>query len=236
MRELRIYTRGSLIACVVCGAVVAVHPLSAKAPVPPELVTPEVVKAVQGVLPKGWTASVKGTTITARREKKVGFNLAVGLDAFEGPPPTPDYVQTYEISLQFRPRMTAEKYDKMRKENDEIDKKLDAMRDKLRAAQISHKFDDWLPSTPEQKKLVAEYRAMQKAMSYHRLPDLYNDASSIDLADSVDPFLGFASGEEAKECQGVKEAICKLYKSHAEQWQRAVTDCGVRLLIVRPKF
>jgi hypothetical protein len=203
---------------IVATGVFVALPLSAKAPTPPEPVPAEAVKAVKGVLPKGWAASVNGTTLTVRREKKVGLHNPIGqpFDYFEKPP-VPLFTEPYEITLRFRPRVTAETYEKLLKENKAITEKLEAMRDGLRKAQITHKFDEWLPNTPEQKKLVADYRAAQKAMPYHRLPDLYTDTNSIDLHDSVRFPLCFTDVEVAKECETVKQAIRKLFKPHADQ-------------------
>jgi hypothetical protein len=65
--------------------------------------------------------------------------------------------------------------------------------------------------------LVADYRAAQKAMPYHRLPDLYTDTSSIDLEDSLGFFLCFTDEAEAKECKRVKDAVRKLFKPHSDQ-------------------
>jgi len=204
--------RGSAVALVVCGAL----PLGtlAKAPTPPPAVPPEAVKAVKGVLPKGWDASTKGVTLTVRREKKVGLwdVLDPGLD---GEPPIPTETKTYEITLRFRPRLTAEKYERLVKENESTGAKLEEMRDRLRAAKITHKFDDWVPSTPEQKKLVEEYRAAQKTMPFHHLPDCYTETHSIDIADSVQFPMDFAYADEAKECNRVKAAVHALFKPYS---------------------
>lgn len=206
------------------GFVIALAPwvgaLGAKAPTPPDGVPPEALKAVKGVLPKGWTATANGVTLTVKREKKVGYYNPIGLTFDYGDkekPIKPTVIEAYEITLRFRPRVTAEAYEKLQKENKEIETKLEALRDGLRAARISHKFDDWLPDTPEQKKLVAEYRAAQKAMPYHRLPDVYTDTNSIDIDDSIRFPLCFADEEEAKECKHLYGTIRFLFKSHADK-------------------
>ena len=211
------YLNGSFFALVAVGAFAVSLSLAAKAPVPPDGVPPQALKAVQGVLPKGWTATVKGVTLTVRREKKIGLYNPIGAPDLGREPITPTSIEPYEITLRFRPRLTAEAYEKLQKENKATAEKLEAMRDGLRAARISHKFDDWLPNTPEQKKLVADYRAAQKALPYHRLPDVYTDTHSIDIEDSVRFPLSFANAEEAKECWGVKGDIRGLFKPHADQ-------------------
>ncbi|QJW93617.1 hypothetical protein [Frigoriglobus tundricola] len=203
------YLQGLVFALVACGA-------SAGAPAPPDGVPPEAVKAVKGALPKGWTAAASGATLTIRCEKKIGLYNPIGLPAaLAAHPPTPTAIEPYEITLRFRPRVTTGAFEELRKENEATAAKLDAMRDELRAAGIVHKFDDWLPDTPEQKKQVADYRAAQKAMPFHRLPDLYTQANSIDIEDSVRSPLAFTDAEEAKECRRVKEAIRGLFKSHS---------------------
>src|SRR5262245_19425723 len=82
----------------------------AKAPAPPDGVPPEALKAVKGVLPKDWTATATGTTLTVRREKKVGLFNFVGAPDTGGKPRTPTVIEAYEITLRFRPRVTAEAY------------------------------------------------------------------------------------------------------------------------------
>jgi hypothetical protein len=186
------------------------------APIPPDAVPPDALKAVKAKLPAGWTATVKGATLTVRRDKKVSLANIIGISPDpDGRPLAPDRTEFYEVTLTFRPRVTAVAFEDMEKENAETEKKLDKLRDGLRAARITHKFDDWLPDTPEQKKLVAEYRAAQKALPYHRLPDLYTDTNSIDLADSVHFALGFTDAAEAKECRDTRDALRALFKAHA---------------------
>ncbi len=204
------YTLRSLLALLACA------PFTRAAPVPPDAVPPEVLRAVRAKMPKGWTATVQGVTLTVRREKKVSLVNAIGrAPDIDGRPPVPDRTEPYELKLTFRPRVTAEAFERMEKENAETEKKLDKLRDGLRAAQIAHKFDDWLPGTPEQKKLVADYRAAQKALPYHRLPDVFTDTNSIDLDESVHWALSFTDANEAKECRGVKESVRGLFKPHA---------------------
>ncbi|MBM3983730.1 MAG: hypothetical protein FJ304_26365 [Planctomycetes bacterium] len=191
-------------------------PAGRGAPVPPDAVPPDVVKAVKAKLPAGWTATVRGATLTVRREKKVGLINAIGRPPSpDGLPPAPDRTEHYELVLTFRPRVTAAAFGEMEKENAETETKLDTMRDGLRAARIAHKFDDWLPGTPEQKKLVAEYRAAQKALPYHRLPDAFTETRSIDFDESVGHWLSFTNGDEAKECRDTRDAVRALFKAHA---------------------
>jgi hypothetical protein len=190
---------------------------AAKAPAP-DGVPPDVLKAVQGKLPKGWTATARGAALTVRREKKVGLWNPVGAPPrLDDKPPTATATETYEITLGFRPLIKSEEYEKLRKENEESGKKLEAMRAELRAAKIAHKFDDWLPDTPEQKKLLAAYRAAQKAMPFHRLPDLYDRTHSIDLEDSIRFPLTFTSPDDAKECEQVKDSIRRLFSRYEDQ-------------------
>jgi hypothetical protein len=152
-----------------------------------------------------------GDKLILRREKKVGLDVYGTAFMY---PPTPWAIESYEITLRFRPRMSKETYERLQKENEETWKKVDAMRDKLREAGIRHKFDDWHPDTPEQKKLVEEYRVARKALPYHRLPDLYTETHSIDMWDSVQFPLSFADDEEAKACAQEIAPVLGLFKSH----------------------
>jgi hypothetical protein len=198
-------------------AAVAVAGAFAAAPAP-DSVPPDVLKAVQGVLPKGWGASAKGSVLTVRREKKVRLWNPIGAPLrLDDEPPTPTAIEPYEIRLRFRSLVSAEGYAKLRKENETVDGKLEAMRAEMRAARIAHKFDDWIPHTPEQKKLVAAYRAAQKALPFHRLPDLYDHTHSIDVESSIRFPLSFTTEAEAKECAGVNDAIRRLFSRHGDQ-------------------
>ncbi len=182
------------------------------APAPAPSIPRDATDAVKGAAPKGWTVSTRGDTLTVRRDKEVTLYNPIGLPpSVDGKPPQ-GFKYTYEVRLKFRPRMKAEEYAKLAKENETLGAKLEMMRDGLRNARISHKFDDWLPSTPEQKKLVAEYRDAQKGI--HRLPDLHNETHSIDVEDSQGYFLLFTDTKDRDECAATKKAVLKLFKSH----------------------
>jgi hypothetical protein len=175
----------------------------------------EAVERVKKVAPKGWAVSASEEAITIRRDKKVGVYNPNGRDVALDNKPTPaDWTEGYEIVLWFRPAIGREEYDRLAKVNAEIDTKMEKLRNGMRAAKIAHKFDSWLPDTPEQKKLVTEYRAAQLLMPTHRLPDLYTESYSIEVEDSLGHFMVVADPTEAKECAVVMKDLWRQFKAY----------------------
>jgi hypothetical protein len=105
-----------------------------------------------------------------------------------------------------------EEYAKLAQENEQLGETLEAMRGAMRKAGITHKFDDWLPSTPEQKGLVAAYRDAQKGL--HKLPARYSDTHSIDVSDTQGFPLLFVDAKERDECAKVRPTVLDLFKSY----------------------
>jgi hypothetical protein len=184
------------------------------APVPRDGPTPDTLKAITRAVPKGWTVTATGKTVTVKRDAEVRVHNPIGAPPRQPNDPPPGFNTKFEIVLTFRARVSAVEFDRMTAENAETEKKLDALRDGLRAAQIRHKFDEWLPSTPEQEKLVTAYRKAQKELPAHRLPDLYDDTNSIDAANSLRFPLLFTTEPERRECTEVEAAVRALFKSH----------------------
>jgi len=189
--------------------------LCCAAPVPRDGPTPETVKALERAVPKGWTVTATGKTVTVKRDAEVSVYNPVGAPPRFNDDPPLGFNTKFEIVLTFRGRVSAEAYERMKRENAETEKKLDAHRDGLRAAQIRHKFDDWLPGTPEQEKLVAAYRKAQKELPAHRLPDVFDDLNSVDVARSLHFPLVFTTEREARECADVEAAVRGLFKPHS---------------------
>lgn len=182
----------------------------------PTAIPRDAESAVRGVMPKGWAVSIKGESIVIRRDKDVGVFNTVGLPPMLDERVIVHFTQPYLITLRFRAQVGLEEYKQLRRENAAIDRKLEVLRDGLRAARIRHKFDDWLPETDEQKSLVAEYRAAQKANPWHRLPDGYTETHSVEIGDPVPFPLAISRDEERKECEAVMKAVRGLFKSYPE--------------------
>jgi hypothetical protein len=205
------HTRALLILAFLAGVASAEPP--AGGATSSESVPKESLDAVRAALPEGWSASAKGDKLVVRRKNPVSLYNPIG--APPGPEGEPRKLAApwpYEVTLRFRPLVSEKEYAQLNKKNAEVEGKVEKLRDGLRAAGIRHKFDDWLPETPEQKKLVEEYRVTQKGI--RRLPDLYTPSHSIEFGDSVGFVLLFAEEDERRECEKVKADVRKLFKAY----------------------
>ncbi len=170
----------------------------------------EYVRRIEAILPKGWSVEAGDGLITVRRNRKVTVSTFIP----NRPVNSPDTEQTLErfsIVLKFGPPMTSKQYRRMVEENEETFRKLRAMIKKMR--HITHKFHQYIASTPEDKKLVETYERLRK--SFHRVPDLFSPEHSITLRvspDSGSGFVAIADKQVQAECAAVRGKIEKLFQ------------------------
>lgn len=184
----------------------------------PTPVPTETLDKVKAALPEGWKASASGDTLTVRREKPVEIYNAVNL------PAAPDDAkgreelkararsEPYEIKLRFTPRIGPDERRLLLLKNRETLKALEAQRDGLR--DIPHKFNEYLPSTPDQKQRVAAYEKARKSLVFQDLPGYYTDRYSIYASDSVSPFEGFLDEKVGRECRAVLGKLQGLFTAY----------------------
>jgi hypothetical protein len=183
----------------------------------------EIEKQIRAGVPGGWTVTIKGDTLTVRRDQPVKVFRHVPNE----PPRPADFdfkkdmekravAETYAITLHFRQRVSPEKYREWQKVNARRTETLEEWRRKLRAAQVAHKFDDYVPTTPEQKRLVAEYRKAQKEIPFRRLPNGYTPACSVDVRTSLSGGFGWTLIKKAqnRECGQVNKRIVGLFRTY----------------------
>jgi hypothetical protein len=195
--------------------IVAVLPLVAAAQngPAPELSVPEAdVKAICGSVPKGWTVTVKDHTVIIQRDVQVKLlpNPINAPPNFANSPPTPASTWPYVICVRYRPKLSDEEYAKLKKENESQAVKIERLREGLREARITHKFDDYLPDSPEQKKSVAEYRAEQQKI--HTLPNYRSDIHALEISDNRHFTIPMTEQTEIADCAAAMKAICELFK------------------------
>jgi len=181
----------------------------------------ELAKQIKSLLPKGWKVVTRADTLVVRRDQPVRFYNPINLPPFSSKEAFQTYVRKnsvqfmYELSLRFRPRMRHKEYKRLEAVNARTSKRLEALRDNLR--HIPHKFDDYLPSSPEEKRLVQEYRRAEKKLPHHRLPDMYSARHSIDL--TRQPVTGwvFVDKKTSQECSKVQGQVIGLFKRYKQE-------------------
>jgi hypothetical protein len=193
-------------------------PLAAKEQ--PVRVPKELAKRIKSLLPKGWTMVARGDTFIVRRLKPAQFYCPINQPAFPTKEAFLAYLRKhspeskYELSLRFRPRVSHKEYAQLSAQNDQTSKRLEVMRDKL--GHIPHKFDDYLPSTPEDKRLVREYQQAKAKLPRHRLPDMYSAQHSIYLTRVPVRGWEFVEEETGQECNKVADNIRVLFKPYRQ--------------------
>lgn len=110
----------------------------------------------------------------------------------------------YRIALRVCELVTPAQYKQWAAENTGIETQLDEMREQMRG--ITHKFDSYLPTTPQEEQQVALYEAVKRKL--HRLPDYHYRDISLDYASN--DYRYPARPEVAEECTRAKRAVLGL--------------------------
>ncbi len=193
-------------------ALLAAPPADAKPAVPAE----EAAR-VKAVVPEGWTVAAEGDTLKVRRDRKVELYNNVNL-----PPGGQDEIrehvkghtwkEPFEIRLRFAPRMGVEERERLRVENDKAAIALRKQEEALSG--ITHKFGEYLPNTPEEKKRVEDYDKARKALRFRELPRFHTDRHSLYARTSPDFGAGFLDEEVGQECRRVEAKVFALYTAY----------------------
>jgi len=193
-------------------ALLAAPPADAKPAVPAQ----EVAR-VKAVVPEGWTVSAEGDTLKVRRDREVETYNNINLPPL-GPDEILEYVkghtrkEPFAITLRFAPRMTVEERERLHAQNDQA---AVALRKKEEALEgIPHKFDQYLPSTPAETRLVEEYQKARKTVHFHDLPRFHGERHSLYAKTSPDFDAGFFDGEVGRECRRVEARVFALYTAY----------------------
>ena len=169
---------------------------------------------MRDLLPSGWTVSTRDDTILVQRDQPAVTNDEAARDwdrehAFPA---------SYEIRFTFQDKMSLPTYARLNAENAAYDKHRAQMKRDMR--NIPHKFDSFIPDTPEQRTRVAEYEKF--LASYHPLPDFYCDDYSVTSSAPDDGTLIIYDPPGADtECKNVKQRILSLFHPYPEPPHRA---------------
>jgi len=221
---MRAIAAAVMMSLVVVGTAVVV-PAAPREPQPgePIPVLREIEKQVRAGVPQGWTVTVKGDTLTVRRKQPVKvFHHVPNEPArpadfdFKKDRERRAVAETFAITVRFRQRVSQELYRDWQKVNAQRAEKLEAWRRKLQEARVGHKFDEYVPTTPEQKRLVAAYRKAQKEIPSKRLPFGYTRTCSIDMQTSLSRGFGHTliNKAEERECKQVHKRIVGLFRAY----------------------
>lgn len=165
-------------------------------------------------LPQGWSVTADRNTIRVRRWDLV----ELGVPAVNAPAGTEGPIWTeawpYVIVLNFQPPITPAELQRRGEANARREEELIAFRVKLR--NVPRKFDEYLPATSDEKKLVEQYRKAQKKLPYFELPTLFDDDCAVVIKDTLsDPRAEFRyvlDPEVKAECDAVHEEVTLMFR------------------------
>jgi hypothetical protein len=165
------------------------------------------VARVKEVTPDGWSVELQGNEITIRRSKPVAM-VRVLANSAPGTDPIPDGDRAIKFVLRFAPKMSMDEYERLAAVNAESEKEYDRLH---RAVGLPHKFDDFIATTPEEKKRVEEFRAAVAKLPRHTLPDLYTPDHSIYFLHPWDGWSSPADEVVAAECRDVEDTLMRFF-------------------------
>jgi hypothetical protein len=154
-----------------------------------------------------WSVEARGNEITVRRNKPVVM-VRVLPNPAPGAKPIPDGEKTIRFVLRFAPKMSVDVYDRLAAVNAASEKEYDRLQ---RAVGLSHKFDEFTATTPEEKERVRAFRAAVAKLPRHTLPDLYTPDHSVYLLHPWDGWSSPADEAVAAECRDVQDALLRLF-------------------------
>lgn len=169
------------------------------------------VERVRKLVPReGWTVTVSDNDIVIQRTKPVPMLVFHANDPiWDGKTERkPSREQTIRFVLRFGPKLAIDEYDRLAAINEASNKEHDRLKSLVR---VTHKFDDFLPSTPEEKERVRLYREAVAKLPRHELPDLYTPEHSVTFLHSWD---GWSSPHDKiikAECDEVQESILRYF-------------------------
>jgi hypothetical protein len=127
----------------------------------------------------GWVIELKGNVIIVRRKLEVDMSVATinaPITGKYGDGTTPVGKGTIQYTLRFGPKVSMDDYERMVAVNKESSKEYDRLH---RAVGLTHKFDDFIATTAEEKERVRKFREAVAKLTYHELPGMYTPDHSL---------------------------------------------------------
>ncbi len=164
--------------------------------------------------PEGWKVSVHDNDIIVQRDKPVPFErMEINAPPSTGEPRKPHLREgEFRLTFRFAPPMSMDEYERLNAVNEASAHEQDRLEQALK---LPHKFDDYIATTPEEKKRLQDYRAAVAKLPWHTLPDLYSTDYSIFFSDSAGRFESlYVKDENGAECQQVKERLLRQFGTY----------------------
>jgi hypothetical protein len=183
-------------------------------------------KRIRGLARDGWTVTIKDNDIILQRDKPVRFaRIQVNAPFAPGEKErTPDLREgRFRLMFRFAPRMSMDEYEKLAAENAASDAEHDRLK---RALGLPHKFEDFIASTPEEKRRLKDYREAVARLKRHTLPDLYSTDYSIFLVYGHNDWSYVYDKDVAAECQDVEETLLRYFGMYSPRAAARGTRAG----------
>lgn len=178
------------------------------------------------VVAAGWTVTVHGNDLVVQRDQPVRWaNMNLNGSGDEPPTPVADMrVDVYRLTLRFGPKMTLDEYDRLTAQNKAARQTAERLRRGI--ADIPHKFDDYLPGTPEQEQRLKAYRVALADVHWVSLPGLYSTDHAVWLSSTGREFTYVGIPAERQECDDVRLAVLRLFGTFDPDNARSSTYRG----------
>src|SRR5262249_49831415 len=109
--------------------------------------------------------------------------------------------------LRFAPKVSMDEYERLAAVNATSAREYDRLH---AAVGLTHKFDDFIATTPAENKRVEEFRAAVAKLPPHALPDLYTPDHSIYFLHPWD-WSSPADKAVAAECRDMEETLIRFF-------------------------
>ena len=163
--------------------------------------------------PEGWAVKVQDNDIIVQRDKPVRFEQV----EINAPERRKDHEPTlrkgeFHLTFRFAPAMSMDEYERLNAVNETSEVERGRLQDALK---LPHKFDDYIATTPEEKKRLQDYRAAVAKLPWHNLPQLYSTDYSISLFRSAGYFeFLYVKDEAGAECKQVEERLLRQFGTY----------------------
>ena len=120
------------------------------------------------------------------------------------------HLKMCRFTLRFGRKLSEAEYKSLRSEHQAVLKEYEALRKEVR--HISHKFDQFFPSSEADKKLLAEYRRAVVNLRFLDLPDLYTPDHSIRVYRSWADTLEYPKEKRIHaQVQELEDTLLKIF-------------------------
>ena len=171
-------------------------------------------------LPVGWQLSKTDTHLIVRRARPVKFYNAISLPAFASDAELKAYVkdgaydEDYMIVLRFGSKIMPMQYEQWQRENRQAAERYEELARSVR--DITHKFDQYLPSNKEEKERVAAFEKAVEQIPRRELPDHFHGRYSVYVETTQDWTAAFYDEDVAQECRRVRRLVVDRFRDYAD--------------------